>query len=243
MLPEFKDLWQSTLGWFPSPQQQQQFEQLYQGMLKGNRQLNLTRITEPEAFWEKHLWDSLRGIFPLGLEASTGFSVIDIGTGAGFPGFPCAIALPQAHVTLLDSRQKKITYLNTLISQLQLSQVRALAARVEALGKEPEHRENYDFAFLRAVASAPVCAEYAFPLLKPGGIAVLYRGRWTEEEESQLNQALTQLSGVIWKKEAFSTPLTSSDRHCLYLKKTEPTKKTFPRAVGVDYKEKLGKPN
>ena len=220
MLPEFKEIWQDTLEWFPSEEQQQQFEQLYQGILVGNRQCNLTRIIEPEAFWEKHLWDSLRGIMPLGLESSTTASFLDIGTGAGFPGFPCAIALPYTTVTLLDSTGKKIAYLNTLISELQFSRVKTLLGRAETLGKQSSQRNKYDFALLRAVASASVCAEYAFPFLKVGGTAVLYRGRWTPEEAESLNLTLNQLGGYLEKIETFTTPLTAGERNCLYLKKT-----------------------
>lgn len=225
MLPEYRSLWQSTLGWCPSPRQQQQFQELYEAILTGNRQFNLTRITAPEAFWEKHLWDSLRGIIPLGWEEREDISVIDIGTGAGFPGLPCAIAFPVARVTLLDSTRKKITYLNTLISQLNLSQVETVLGRAETVGKHPKQRENYDLALLRAVSSATVCAQYAFPFLKVGGTALLYRGRWTSEEKQALVGTLTELGGVIEGVETFSTPLTQGERNCVYLKKTEKIKK------------------
>lgn len=240
MLPEFRSVWENTLGWFPSPQQQQQFESLYQGILAGNRQLNLTRLTEPEAFWEKHLWDSLRGIIPLELGSVTTASFLDIGCGAGFPGLPIAIALPKARVTLLDATRKKMAYLNKLISQIGLFQVNTLTDRAEIMGGDPQHQERYDIVLLRAVATAPVCAEYAFPFLKVGGIAVLYRGRWSKEEQVTLNQALSQLGGIIWQIEAFSTPLTNSDRHCLYLKKMEPTSNLFPRPVGTAKQAPLG---
>lgn len=222
MLPNLTHVWEETLGWCPSPEQQQQFEELYQEILLGNQKLNLTRITEPEAFWEKHLWDSLRGLTPLNLETQARVSIIDIGTGAGFPGLPCAIALPKAKVALLDSTRKKIAYLKTLISELGLSQVSAIVGRAETINKQPPHRKQYDLALLRAVSSASTCAEYALPLLKPEGIAVLYRGRWTEEEEQTLKQTLLQWGGELLKVEAFSTPLTSSQRHCIYLKKIQP---------------------
>ncbi|NBD33237.1 MAG: 16S rRNA (guanine(527)-N(7))-methyltransferase RsmG [Cyanobacteria bacterium] len=241
MLPQLENLWQTTLEWSPSPKQQQQFEQLYQGILVGNQQCNLTRITQAEAFWEKHLWDSLRGIIPLGLEHLMTASFIDIGTGGGFPGLPCAIALPQAQVTLLDATRKKIAYLKTLISQLELSGVQAIAARAEAFAEQRKQQEHYDVGLIRAVAAAPVCAEYAFPFLSVGGIAVLYRGHWTVEEEADLSAALAELGGVIEEVEHFSTPITNSERHCLYLQKTEPTAAHFPRPVGVANKEPLGK--
>jgi len=241
MLPQLTNLWQSTLGWSPSSQQQQQFEQLYQGILAGNQQCNLTRITEAEAFWEKHLWDSLRGIIPFGLENLTAASFIDLGTGGGFPGLPCAIALPHAQITLLDSTQKKIAYLKTLISQLDLSGVKAIAARAEAFAQQQKQQERYDITLTRALAAAPVCAEYAFPFLKVGGKAVLYRGHWTVEEEADLNEALAELGGIMEKVERFSTPITDSERHCLYLQKIEPTDPRFPRPVGVANKEPLRK--
>ena len=241
MLPDLDNLWQTTLEWSPSSKQQEQFEQLYQGILTGNQQCNLTRITEPEAFWEKHLWDSLSGLIPLGLENLSDASLIDIGTGGGFPGLPCAIALPSSQVTLLDSTQKKIAYLNTLISQLQLSRVKAVAARAEAFAEQRHQQENYDIALIRAVAAAPVCAEYAFPFLKVGGMAVLYRGHWTVEEEAELSEAVAELGGVIEDVQGFFTPITHSERHCLYLQKIEPTNAGFPRPVGIANKEPLGK--
>jgi 16S rRNA (guanine527-N7)-methyltransferase len=113
-LPRRSDLWQSSLGWQPSDPQWALLEQLYQGILDGNRQINLTRLTQPDDFWEKHLWDSFSGLWPwLVPDAARDWTVppvdrvIDIGTGAGFPGFPAAIAQPQWQVTLLDSTQKK----------------------------------------------------------------------------------------------------------------------------------------
>jgi len=259
MLPNLEQLWQTTLGWSPSSKQQEQFEQLYQGILAGNQQCNLTRITEPEAFWEKHLWDSLCCLMPLGLENLRDASLIDIGTGGGFPGLPCAIALgseqssmfamrtgeaialPSSQVTLLDSTRKKIAYLKTLISQLQLSGVKAVAARAEAFAEQPHQQEHYDVALIRAVAAAPVCAEYAFPFLKVGGMAVLYRGYWTMEEEAELSEAVAELGGVIEDVQEFLTPITQSERHCLCLQKNESTDARFPRPVGVANKEPLGK--
>jgi 16S rRNA (guanine527-N7)-methyltransferase len=177
-LPDRLDLWQQTLNWQPTAHQQQQFQQLYGCILIGNRQLNLTRLTEPIDFWEKHLWDSLRGIVPLlPTRDDTALKVIDIGTGAGFPGLPIAIVCSQWRVTLLDSTHKKVAFLDSLRQELRLRQVRTRCDRVETLGRS--QRDTYDLALLRAVASAVACAEYALPLLKVGGEAILYRGQWT----------------------------------------------------------------
>ncbi|MBW4488062.1 MAG: 16S rRNA (guanine(527)-N(7))-methyltransferase RsmG [Trichocoleus desertorum ATA4-8-CV12] len=261
-------VWQETLHWQPTSQQQQQLQQLYNLILDGNRQLNLTRITEPTEFWEKHLWDSLRGLAPFlkdengrmfaqhsegkdeeepnsslipppsSFRASS-FRVIDIGTGGGFPGIPAAIARPDWQVTLLDSTQKKVTFLQTLATTLGLGNITTLVDRAEQVGQLPEHREAYDLALIRAVGSVSVCAEYALPLLKLEGQAVLYRGQWTVEETEALRPAVAQLGGAIAAIEECNTPVSHSMRHCLYLRKVAQTPSEFPRAIGVPAKQPL----
>lgn len=243
LLPQLNEVWQPTLAWQPTAEQQQQFQRLYKQILAGNRQLNLTRITEPHEFWEKHLWDSLRGIQPwltenLQPELSTQ-KVIDIGTGAGFPGVPVAIVQPQWQMTLLDSTRKKVAFLEALTHDLGLSNVQSVTDRAEQFGQQPNHRGSYDLALIRAVATAAVCAEYSLPLLKVGGIAVLYRGQWTEAEAIGLERALEQLGGELMTVEAFTTPLSEGSRHCLYLKKIKPTPAAFPRSVGVPTQKPL----
>lgn len=240
VLPDFADLWQSTLGWCPTPAQQAQLQQLYELVLEGNRQLNLTRITAPDDFWEKHLWDSLRGLSGLDQsEPETALQVIDIGTGAGFPGIPVAIAHPTWAITLLDSTRKKVAFLQTLIEALNLPHVTTLAARAEQAGHLVRQRETYDLALIRAVGSASACAEYALPLLRVGGMAVLYRGQWSEAEAAALQPALTQLGGELATVEAFATPLSHSTRHCIYLHKVASTPAEFPRAAGLPTQKPL----
>lgn len=236
LLPEMAEVWQQTLNWQPTDQQKAQFQQLYELIIFGNRQLNLTRITEPQEFWEKHLWDSLRGIAPnqqLLPILQEGASVIDIGTGAGFPGIAIAIIAPNSQITLLDSTRKKITFINQVVTTLALTNVKTLIGRAEEIGHEPQHRRTYDLALIRAVGTPSVCAEYALPLVKQGGLAVIYRGNWTKEEEISVQNAANQLGGVIESIEQFTTPLTNSIRHCLYLRKIVNTPFQFPRAVGV----------
>ncbi|MBV9387709.1 MAG: 16S rRNA (guanine(527)-N(7))-methyltransferase RsmG [Chroococcidiopsidaceae cyanobacterium CP_BM_ER_R8_30] len=234
LLPEMIDLWQQTLSWQPTTSQQSQFQQLYELILAGNRQLNLTRIAAPVEFWEKHLWDSLRGVAMLLQEASkTKQQAIDIGTGAGFPGIPVAITLDNWTVTLLDSTRKKMAFLQTLIAQIGILNTTTITDRAEALGQQSQHRQNYDIALVRAVGPASVCAEYALPLLKIGGLAVLYRGHWTSHEAETLPNAVEQLGGVVESTEAFTTPISYSTRHCLYLRKVADTPDVFPRPVGV----------
>ncbi|HEY9608282.1 16S rRNA (guanine(527)-N(7))-methyltransferase RsmG [Allocoleopsis sp.] len=250
LLPEMVDTWQQTLNWQPTMEQQGLFQQLYEAILQGNQQLNLTRITEPLEFWEKHLWDSLRGIwlqesginrgisrgcsgYPQGVPVQSegkgeiqphSLKLIDIGTGAGFPGLPVAIAFPNHFVTLLDSTRKKVTFLESLINQLALENVTTSIGRAETISHQPQHRQTYDIALLRAVAPAPICAEYALPFLKTGGLAILYRGHWTDEETEALKPRLEKLGGVIEAIETFTTPITQSVRNCICLRSCLPPK-------------------
>ncbi len=243
-LPVNSEIWQTTLKWQPSEAQQVLFNRLYQGVIAGNRQVNLTRITEPDEFWEKHLWDSLSGLAPWYEPRKpewlpTVKRVIDIGTGGGFPGVPVAIARPQWQVTLLDSTRKKIAFLETLCQQLGLTSTQFLADRAETVGRDPKHRAQYDLAMVRAVGPASTCAEYALPLLKRSGFAVLFRGQWTDEEEELFMGALDTLGGELVAIVPWETPLSQGVRHCLYVKKVVKTDQEFPRQVGVPAKHPL----
>lgn len=235
---EYVQLWQETLKWQPNSLQAKQFEALYELIVTANRQMNLTRITEIDDFWEKHLWDSLRGISHW-LSDTSSLKAIDIGTGAGFPGMAVAIAIPQFRVTLLDSTRKKVDFLQKAIAQLELDNAVALTARAEEAGRMPDRRESYDLALLRAVAPPSVCAEYALPLLKIGGIAVLYRGTWTDADTETLAPAVSRLGGEIALVESFTTPVTQSQRTCIQLKKIEKTSSEFPRLVGIPTQKPL----
>lgn len=240
ILPPHRDLWQSTLGWLPDERQQQEFQALYEALLTGNQQLNLTRLTTPEDFWEKHLWDSLRGIQPWLAKANAIHSaqVIDIGTGGGFPGLPVAIAQSGWTVTLLDATRKKVAFLAEVGQRLGL-ETTAIAQRAEILGRQAAHREHYDIAFIRAVGPAATCAEYALPLLKVGGTAVLYRGQLSPEDTATLQQVIPSLGGNAIAVDACATPITHAMRHYVRISKTAPTPEKFPRAVGVPAKSPL----
>ncbi|WP_201789184.1 16S rRNA (guanine(527)-N(7))-methyltransferase RsmG [Scytonema hofmannii] len=267
------NIWQQTMNWTPTVHQQELFQKLYELILSGNSQQNLTRITEPQEFWEKHLWDSLRGIaFLLSGQAQentgdteelTPSSVlisnlqspiqnpkskiqnpkfptfIDIGTGAGFPGIPIAITVAHGTVTLLDSTRKKIAFLDRVKDELHLTNIKTVTGRAEEISHQIQHRQCYDVALIRAVGTASVCAEYTLPLLKQGGLAVIYRGNWMEDEAKSLKNAVQQLGGTIESVEEFTTPLTHSIRHCLYLRKVATTPSQFPRAVGVPTQKPL----
>jgi 16S rRNA (guanine527-N7)-methyltransferase len=238
-ISELAEVWQQTLSWQPTPAQQDSYQQFYQAILQGNQRLNLTRITEPQDFWEKHLWDSLVGIQPWLSQPSKPLQVADVGTGAGFPGIPVAIACPSWQLTLLDSIEKKIAFLETTGQALGLTNIRPAVGRAEQIGQLPAHREQYDLALIRAVATASVCAEYTVPLLKLGGTAVLYRGQWSDSETADLQRTVQVLGATVEQIKQWMTPLSHSVRHCVYLQKTAPTPSTYPRAVGMPTQKPL----
>ena len=238
-LPQMDEVWLQTLNWQPSETQNQLFQQVYREVLEGNRLQNLTRITTPEDFWEKHLWDSLSGIVGLQDILTQKLQIIDIGTGAGFPGIPLAIAFPHWQLTLLDSTHKKITFVNDAIAKLKLDNATGIVARAEALGRVPGDRAGYDLALVRAVSKPSVCAEYSLPFVKKGGLAVLYRGHWSDEDTQSLAAAAAQLGSKIELIHRWETPVSQGIRHCIYLRKHSATPKKFPRAVGVPDKQPL----
>jgi 16S rRNA (guanine527-N7)-methyltransferase len=239
VLPPMNQVWSQTLHWQPRDTQEQLFQQIYQEVLAGNRQQNLTRITSPEDFWEKHLWDSLSGIIGLEEILAHKLQIIDVGTGAGFPGIPLAIAFPHWRITLLDSTRKKITFVNDLIAKLQLDNATGIVARAEELGRIPGDRASYDLALVRAVSKPSVCAEYSLPFVKKGGLAVLYRGHWSEADTASLAPVVAQLGGEIELVHPWETPLSKGIRHCIYIRKHSATSKEFPRGVGIPDKHPL----
>ncbi|MEO1386116.1 MAG: 16S rRNA (guanine(527)-N(7))-methyltransferase RsmG [Cyanobacteria bacterium J06634_6] len=247
-LPRHFDLWESSLNWQPTEAQQALFQRLYEQILVGNQQLNLTRITQPDDFWEKHLWDSLSGVAPwLGdvSEHDDPLRIVDIGTGGGFPGVPAAIALSPdnlaktpVELTLVDSTRKKTQFLQTLCESLGLPAI-CLSTRAEKMGQDRFYRGHYDLALIRAVGSAATCAEYVMPLLKVGGQAVLYRGQWSTDETESLMPIIDLLGGELTDLQDWKTPITEGSRHCLFIHKEYPTPNDFPRAVGVPGKSPL----
>lgn len=251
-LPHRSEVWLHSLGWQPMPEQEQQFERLFQQIGQANQQLNLTRITDPQEFWEKHLWDSLVGIAPwlspsgpawledgLSADLSPSPRVIDIGTGGGFPGLPIAIIKPTWQITLLDATQKKLTFVQQVTADLGLENVRICCDRAENLGQQSSYRESFDLAVIRAVGPASVCAEYALPLLGLQGYAVLYRGQWTTEEQEGLVAAASKLGGELVTVSPVTMPHSHCIRHCIYLRKIQSTDPKFPRRVGVPARKPL----
>ncbi len=237
-LPVMLEEWQSTTGWQPGAAQLLQFQNFFDLVCLANKSLNLTRILEPGDFWEKHLWDSLQPVLTKP-DLQRESQVIDLGTGGGFPGLPIAIAYPDWAVTVMDSTAKKISFIESGLATLELTNVKTVVDRAESLARNPLHRESYQLATIRAVAEAAVCAEYAVPFLAIGGTAILYRGRWSEAETVTLTGAVEQLGAKITEIAAYTTPLSQGERHCIYIQKELPTSSKFPRAVGTPSQKPL----
>lgn len=225
---------------WPIPADAAQLEQYvrgYNAVVTANQTLNLTRLLDPEAYWEKHLWDSLQGLKLLALPDQG--TLVDVGSGAGFPGIPAAIALPGWRVTVLDATQRKVAFLRELASELQLDRVSAIAGRAETLAHASRYREQFDLATIRAVGTAAACLEYCLPFVKVGGQVLLYRGHWTEAEAISCRRAAHELGGKVSAAHAFTTPITASVRHCIVVSKVKSTPRDYPRRPGIPQQQPL----
>jgi 16S rRNA (guanine527-N7)-methyltransferase len=233
-------LWEQ-LGWQPSEHQLALLEALQQQLRHWNGQLNLTRLVEGNDYWIAQVFDSLWPLLPLLQGAEAPLELIDVGTGGGFPGLAAAIALPQARLTLVDSVGRKVEAVRAMVEALGLEQrVQVRCERVERSGQSSQCRGRFDWALARAVASAPVVAEYLVPLLAPGGRALLYRGQWTNADQTALEPALSLLQARLERCERLDLPAGRGLRHALVLAAAGPCPRQYPRAVGVPGKHPLG---
>lgn len=245
--PDLAVLW-TQLGWQPSPEQETLLRALQDQLRLWNSRLNLTRLVEGDDFWIAQVFDSL---WPL---ASTirsaqdgpgqaGLQLIDVGTGGGFPGLALAIALPGARLTLVDSVQRKIEAVRAMAAALGLEdRLEFCSDRIETLGRSQPWRGRYDWALARAVAPAPVVAEYLVPLLKPTGQALLYRGQWSSDDQQQLTAAAALLKARVSAVEGTELPAGRGQRHAISLSPIAPCPMRYPRAVGLPAKQPLGSP-
>ena len=233
-------LWQD-LGWTPSAGQLAQFGALQEQLRLWNGRLNLTRLVEGEDFWISQLYDSLWRLVGRLNGPPSPLRCVDVGTGGGFPGLAVAIALPQARLTLIDSVGRKVEAVQAMAQALGLAERLSLRCeRVERSGRERSCRGQFDLALARAVAAAPVVAEYLVPLLAPGGEALLYRGHWSDQDGTDLERALVPLRAGLERQERRNLPAERGVRHALVLKALGPCPAPYPRAVGVPAKTPLG---
>ncbi len=217
--------------------EEKQIEKFYQYMnllLEWNEKMNLTAITDPKEIILKHFIDSLT----MANKIKEGETLIDVGTGAGFPGIPLAIVKQEVKITLLDSLNKRVHFLQEVIQVLQLNNIRAVHARVEEFAKNKKEREQYDIATSRAVAPLNVLAEYLLPLVKIGGKCVCMKGS-NIEEIKQAEKAVTLLGGEIKQIEEITLPESDMKRHIILLEKIKQTPSKYPRKPGTPSKEPI----
>jgi 16S rRNA (guanine527-N7)-methyltransferase len=234
------DHW-TELGWRPDDAQQASFLALQSLLRDWNSKVNLTRLVEGDDYWIAQVFDSLWPLGPWLRDPQQAVQIIDVGTGGGFPGLAAAIALPGAQITLVDSVGRKLEAVRAMASELGLAErITIRCERVEQTGRERSCRGQFDLALARAVAPAPVVAEYLVPLLKHQGQALLYRGQWTDDDQAALDQALRPLNAGLKALEQRVLPAGRGQRHALWLQPLAPCPRTYPRAVGIPAKQPLG---
>lgn len=225
------------LGIKLNDRQVQDFLTFYECLIEQNKVMNLTAITEFEEVLEKHFVDSLSIVEGVDMQAVE--STIDVGTGAGFPGLPLKIAFPHLKVVLLDSLNKRVNFLNQLISRLQYTGITAVHGRAEDLARNKEHREAYDLCVSRAVANLSSLSEYCLPFVRTGGRFVSYKSVEIEEELDNARSAVHILGGKLIEKKDFLLPGSDLPRSLVIIQKVRNTPSKYPRKAGLPTKEPL----
>lgn len=214
-----------------------QFYKYYELLMEWNKVMNLTAITEYNEVVDKHFVDSLS--IEKAVDLSKIDRVIDIGTGAGFPGIPIKIVYPHLHIILLDSLNKRVNFLNTVINELGLNNIEAVHGRAEDIAKKKEYREQFDLCVSRAVANLATLSEYCIPFVKKNGMFVSYKSGNIDEEVKKSSNAVKILGGSVEEIVKFQLQNTHLKRALVKIKKVNNTSKKYPRKAGMPGKEPL----
>lgn len=214
--------------------QADQFNRYYEMLIDWNSRMNLTAITEYEDVVTKHFIDSVSIIK---VHDITNESIIDIGTGAGFPGIPIKILFPDTNVTLLDSLQKRVGFLNEVIRELDLVNIEAVHGRAEDFGRDKKYREQFDICVSRAVANLSSLSEFCIPFVKKGGLFISYKSEKADDEIKESGNAIPKLGGKISNILKFE--MNNNSRTLIVVTKENSTSEFFPRKAGVPIKKPL----
>ena len=232
----------NQLGISLSEKQLEQFDTYMNMVIEKNKVMNLTAITEPEDFHLKHFADSLSVVSATEKAAPLRdkcVSLIDVGTGAGFPSIPLKIAFPQIRLTLLDSLNKRVGFLNEVIDTLGLTDTVAIHSRAEEGARKPELRDSFDYVVSRAVASMNILTEYCLPYAKPGGLFIAYKSGEIAEELNDAKSAVKLLGGKLDEVTEFNLVDSDIERSFVIIRKETNTPKRFPRKPGTAKKDPL----
>ena len=225
------------LGITLSNEQVEAFTKYYQMLVEKNKVMNLTGITEWEEVVTKHFVDSVAIVKTMDMKKD--YRILDLGTGAGFPGIPLKIAFPHLEIVLLDSLNKRITWLQEVIEELGLEKITAVHGRAEDFAKDKGYREKFDLVVSRAVANLASLSEYCVPYVKKGGYSISYKSGNISEELITSEKAIKVLGGKLEHVEEFCLPGTDMSRSFVKIKKTIETPKKYPRSDGKPTKEPI----
>jgi 16S rRNA (guanine527-N7)-methyltransferase len=214
------------------------FERYSQELIAWNQRVNLTGIIEPDEILVKHFLDSL-SIFQVLPKPSSNLSLIDVGSGAGFPGLPLKIVMPDLRLTLLEATRKKTAFLQHIVQVLDLTGVTVLTGRAEEAGHRPDQRESYDVAVARAVAPLLVLVEYSLPLVKIGGRVTVQKGQHPADEIKAAANALGILGGKVGQILPVAVPGLAAERHLVVIQKNKATPPQYPRRSGLPAKKPI----
>ncbi|OPX88297.1 MAG: Ribosomal RNA small subunit methyltransferase G [Pelotomaculum sp. PtaB.Bin104] len=217
--------------------QLKQFQAYYQMVIEKNKKLNLTAIIDEKEFAIKHLIDSILCIKVMSFSA--GMTLLDLGTGAGFPGIPLKICLPELKITLVDAQEKKVKFLKEVNTRLGLEYIEVVHARAEELGHRDIYRESFERLTARAVAGLDILAEYCLPLVKLGGFFLAMKGPKLNEEINAAAKAIKLLGGELEQVAQWKLPLTGDIRNIVLIRKIAPTPRQYPRRNGMPKKKPL----
>lgn len=237
-IEKFEEILRTYLKKIDIELSKKQIEQFYTYMnllLEWNEKINLTAITEPEEVILKHFVDSLT----ISAYIKKGSKLVDMGTGAGFPGIPLKILRDDIEITLVDSLNKRINFLNEVIKELELREISTVHARAEEFGQNKKYREKFDIATSRAVANLSTLSEYLVPLVKIEGKIICMKGSEVKEEVENAKNAIKILGGKMEKEESFNLPNSDMKRNLVIIKKIKNTPAKYPRKPGTPAKEPI----